>query len=239
MAGSAFNTFVLSTTVSALQMNQNYQWIQGDLIPFSNASLTNNVYDLGSATKRWRNLFCDSIILNSATISNPFDTLRLTASNGTIYIPFGGVRGGTANNGAPQEIATGTVSTPDFRSNAASLVAFTGAGSAVGTTTLTTVSLTTLGGPVLVIGHVTFACTLVSDTADIVVCANRNGTAIAGAYTNKRTTRASGAIGFDLNFFAVDFPAAGSYSYNLMKIENIGSINTIYSMALTLQEFRA
>ena len=57
----AWNDFVASTTIRASEFNENFAWIQGDIVPMSNGVQVNNAFSLGTDTAKWLNLKADKI----------------------------------------------------------------------------------------------------------------------------------------------------------------------------------
>jgi len=54
MAGSVWHIFAASTTASAQEVNENYEWSQGDVAPHSNGVLANDQFNLGTTTAYWK-----------------------------------------------------------------------------------------------------------------------------------------------------------------------------------------
>lgn len=60
MAGSTWVTFSASTTASAAQVNSNFDWLEGDIVPMSNGALANGQFNLGTATAAFRAVYLDA-----------------------------------------------------------------------------------------------------------------------------------------------------------------------------------
>ena len=91
-----------STTASAADMVDNFEHIGvGDCLPLGASMLveTTGVYNLGSATYRWNNLFCQNIdIYDSITADGNLWALEseITIDESTASIEFSGLSGDTA-----------------------------------------------------------------------------------------------------------------------------------------------
>lgn len=57
MAGSTWTAFAPQTKIRSSEVNANFDWIEGSLVPMNAGSKTNTIYDLGEASNRWRDLF--------------------------------------------------------------------------------------------------------------------------------------------------------------------------------------
>jgi hypothetical protein len=57
MAGTSWINFVANTKARADDVNHNFDWLEGSLVPMNSGSKTNGVYDLGENTYRWHNLY--------------------------------------------------------------------------------------------------------------------------------------------------------------------------------------
>ena len=86
MAGSAWNVFAPLTKIKSSTHNQNFEWIQGNIVPMSLGNTTDAAYDLGQTTARWRRgLYSDGIMVGQAT--TPSASLHVAqASSGADYI---------------------------------------------------------------------------------------------------------------------------------------------------------
>lgn len=165
------------------------------------------------------------------------------------------IRGTTANSaGTAQEIAQGTISTPDIRAGAvtaAKMTLTTGDITQVQTsasqtsshgTDLTTVTITTTGGKVLLQG--TASITVVangSGAAGVYLCITNGNSSITGAVNiaNVSGVSAGSTQQFSIPVMVVDSPAAGTITYKLSYIINTGTFNSTYSYSLTAVELKA
>lgn len=57
MAGTSWVDFVDNTKARAEDVNKNFDWIQGSIVPMNAGATTNGVYDLGITGKAWKDLF--------------------------------------------------------------------------------------------------------------------------------------------------------------------------------------
>ena len=67
-----FDTFVSGTTAYATEVMENFYWVgRGTRLPYGGASLeaTTAVYNLGTTTARWNNVYCHNIDI-SGTITS-------------------------------------------------------------------------------------------------------------------------------------------------------------------------
>lgn len=98
MAGTAWNTFTPGTVAKSSEVNSNFDWLEGSLAPMTGGAQTNGVYDLGTTTAAWRNLFLTGhISLNGDTISS-FDGSTIEATNGVITVRTAGITGTQISN---------------------------------------------------------------------------------------------------------------------------------------------
>lgn len=56
MAGTAWTAFVANTKARASQVNENFDWIEGSIVPMNAGSKTDAVYDLGESGNRWKDI---------------------------------------------------------------------------------------------------------------------------------------------------------------------------------------
>lgn len=161
-------------------------------------------------------------------------------------ITSGAVRGSTANSGgSAREISQGTISTPDFRANAVTQQQTSASGSVVTNTTITSKSITTIGGPVLIVASASLdgvnGTILGQSQAYLQTSVDRGGTAIPGA-TQEMLIRGYLTTGsqqiFPCSIMAVDTPAAGTYTYNF-NYANGGGFTSVNEYSLVLIELRA
>jgi hypothetical protein len=94
----SFTIFEQSTTAYANEVNDNFYHVaQGHLLPRGGDSLTstNAVYDLGTTTAIWNNLFCNTLHINDSVTSGGniwqlLNTVNLTTTESTIdLVPAG------------------------------------------------------------------------------------------------------------------------------------------------------
>jgi hypothetical protein len=57
MAGTVWHDFAPSTKAKSSEVDENFDWMEGSIVPMSAGSTTDAVYDLGTTTARWRDLF--------------------------------------------------------------------------------------------------------------------------------------------------------------------------------------
>ncbi|MCP4648901.1 MAG: hypothetical protein GY853_02305 [PVC group bacterium] len=96
----SLTTFVHSTTARAEEVQSNFEFVGiGDLLPRGGSSLepTTEVYDLGSDSYKWNNLFCGNVdIVNSvSTVDNTLWVLigEHTCQTNTATVEFTGLNG--------------------------------------------------------------------------------------------------------------------------------------------------
>lgn len=238
MAGTTWTTFSISTTVSAVAMNNNFDWLEGHLAPMLGGSTTTGVYDLGTTTARFHDLFVGSWVMNSATVSG-FNTTNFVFSDAVAQVRMGGIRG-NGGTSTVREIATGTIASPDFRSNAASIVTTTVLGTSAGGTTITSQAITTLGGTVMINACATIFLNAVSGAADVALCVERGATLITGGIVEKRLARQyTNTLYLDLHLIVLDTPPTGTSSYQLRVMTFTGASATAVTWNLNLMELRA
>src|SRR3990167_397533 len=127
MAGTVWNTFSAGQTTSAAKMNENFDWIEQHLIPQTGGSQTSGSFDLGSAAFQWKNCWVRAVTINGSRWTFIGDSIDL--NSGTLRVKSSAVRGSTANSGgSAQEISQGTISTPDIRANAVTVISNSGSG---------------------------------------------------------------------------------------------------------------
>jgi len=57
MAGSTWSVFSPATKAKSSEVNGNFDWIEGNIIPMNAGSATDAAYDLGAASTRWRHSY--------------------------------------------------------------------------------------------------------------------------------------------------------------------------------------
>lgn len=143
--------------------------------------------------------------------------------------------GSSANSGGSAgNIDQGTISTPDFRSGAVTDIQTSAdTGAIAGTdTTATSVTITTLGFPVLIVASLTAGSGVGAITFSAKVL---RGTT---AFNGNRAQAYTGAAGQDATatIVAVDTPTAGTYTYNL---KYVTALTTLAHYSLVAIELRA
>lgn len=83
MAGTLWNVFVPVTKAKAGQVNENFDWIEGDLLPQTAGSTTDASYFLGTTTARWAGLHAQGLRIMASASS---DTFFIDRTNGAIGI---------------------------------------------------------------------------------------------------------------------------------------------------------
>ena len=244
MSGTNWNTFAAGQTTSALKINENFDWLEGHLIPQVAGVGATNTHDIGSATYKFKSgYFGTGVYINGKLITG-IDTVRLDFNGGAMKLKTSSVRGSTANSGgSAQEIAQGTISTPDIRDNATVQSTQTSLGSDNTGSTLTTKAITTLGGNVLVMGKaaIQFVADAGATTASIFLAVDRDGTAVTGTAAQILMTIGGGASATHtcwLQVCGLDSPSAGTYNYNLRYRFDEGTFDTCATYNLTLLELR-
>lgn len=134
-------------------------------------------------------------------------------------ITSGAVAGSTANSGGTQQqIAQGTVSTPDLRANAVTLpmISTSQTTGLAGTNTIQTVTITTVGGPVLLTGMANIQVTASGNQSSAQISLYRGGSPLSGGTmtvddTNAGTTSPQLFLATQM----IDTPIAGTHTYML------------------------
>lgn len=241
MAGSTFHTFSQRQTTSAAHMNNNFDWLEQTILPQVNGTVVDNTYDFGSNAFKWRNLYTNNLRLlgkSWASLSGTF-TDGIETNSGQVRVSSQGALGSTSNVGSGRQIGVGTVSTPDIRDEACTAVTTTSAGGLATGTTITSVTITTKGGKVLVIGHATVnAAPNGSGVVDVSCSIDRAGTSIGGGAQNSGWTIVTSfvALAHIFSIHGIDAPSAGSNTYNLRYTINTGSFTSVSLYGLTAVE---
>jgi len=136
MAGSSWPTFVAGARAKASEVEAKFDWVEQDIVPMSSGTKTDNTYDLGAATFRWRNCYLgpgsvgtNALSIRSADMgiySSSISTLNISVSgtsvmqwnaDGIITIPkqcaFAAI-GGNANANTNQSITSLNTTTVQF-----------------------------------------------------------------------------------------------------------------------------
>ena len=233
MAGTTFNSFVAGETTSALKMNQNFEWLQGDRVPMNSGAKENNLHDLGSATFSWKNLYVGTdLTIAGKTLRDPFAGAALTLSSAVLKVETEKITASMINDG--------TLSTPDFRAESISQIAESGSGSIATGTQISTVSISTNGGKVLVIGSATLRGQA-NNRIDAEVSVDRNGTALTGGrqYQKYQSNSPAAAV-LDIPFSVqcIDEPPTGTATY-VIRYNSYGIASTTVSeYSLVATEFK-
>lgn len=205
MAGSAWNTFTPGTVIKSSEVNANFDWLEGSLAPMTGGNQTNGVYDLGTTTAAWRNLFLsNSIVLNGDTITS-FDGATVEATNGVITVKTSGI--GTsqiAANAVTQYVQAIDMSMGVF----ASFSSYT--------LSLGSVAITTSGGPIMIFGMAGWNCVSTSAAPVVAIMFAQETTTTNVVHMRDETAKANTANqrGF-LSGMMIEALAAGTYTYYL------------------------
>jgi hypothetical protein len=157
-------------------------------------------------------------------------------------ISSGAVAGSTANSGgSQQQILQGTVSTPDFRANAVHNIQHavdSDPQSLSGYSAWTSVTITTIGGPVLVMANGTFNSAVNTlGLGSIAISRNGGSTNIPGAYGQADTISSAGGGTVTISVSAIDSPAAGTYTYTFYYVTSSATFQP-FGRSLTVMEIR-
>lgn len=159
----------------------------------------------------------------------------------TTQVASNTLTGSTANNGGSAgNMAQGTISTPDFRANAVTQTASSGLVTSTHGTDLTTVSITTVGGKVLLLGTAEISVTASSNNAGVSLAVTEGSTGILGGETLMNLGGGiTGGQQFGLSVAVIVSPSAGSHTYNLSYIIQNGSFGSAPRYSLQAIELRA
>lgn len=227
MAGLRWHDFFTGTPAKLSEVNNNFAWLQGHLIPQASGSGVINTYDLGTSTAKWRNVnVAHNLVLNGVTMSS-VDNSTLKVSTGVFFIGTSSVLGSTGNtNGTQQYIVQGTVDERNIKSDAVHII--TNAGTVPSSLTLPTstasgyidCSITTSGYPVLVNAAVTvsiYAATSdLSFRLDVWRVTGGSNTALTGAFAIFHLRDLAAFPGFQefpMGVSILDRPSAGLHTY--------------------------
>lgn len=186
------------------------------------------------------------ISVGSITAANiPSNTITgVKLVNNTItntQLANGTVRGSTSNTGTQQEVAQGSISTLDLRANAVSQVleVHSALQNITGYSAVTSQTITTKGGTVLIRGFCAFAGLQSSNFGCSAAIWRGTGTPPLNQLANTASvtgTVNNGSASFNnLPLFGVDTPAAGTYTYTLYQqgANNTNLSLSSYSFTLT------
>lgn len=244
MAGTTWNVFTPGTKLKASDINENFDWIEGSIVPNNAGAAAHNTYDMGSYVHLWGvAYFGTSLVLGGQTISSPVNTNNL--SGGVWKIKTGGVRGTTANSGGTQqEIAQGTISEADLRNNAATTIpGDTDFQTIAGSTTsnIASVTIPATGQPILIMGQASIHLAANTAGAYTVVVALLRGTTILTGTASFQQQNDSTSLGTNTVCFSVqtfDNPGAGSFTYNIAYTVAGGSFTSAPFHNLIALEFK-
>lgn len=254
MSGSAWNTFATSALGVAARVNENFDWIEGDIVPINGSGTkTHNTYNFGSSTYRWKSgYFSNGIIINSTQTITSVDASTIEISAGVMRLKAGGIRGATANSGGSgREILPSTTAAGDLRSNCATAMTTSSSGGQVTGTTITAAALTTVGTPVLVCGFAQFVVTSQNTTssakADIDLSIHRynmatgSATSVAGGKLNWSENGLGQAFNAqpNLRIMVIDSPGANNFKYEMRWTQNFAFSASVARYALTFIELKA
>lgn len=151
------------------------------------------------------------------------------------------IRGSTANSGgSAQEISQGTISTVDLRANAVTQIqSSTNTASSHGTD-ITTVTITTTGGKVLLMAFANINVSASSNNAGVSVDITQGNTAITGGRSVANLGGGiTGTQQFTLHVCVVDSPVAGTYTYKFSYTIQNGSFVSLSGYSLQAIELKA
>lgn len=192
-------------------------------------------------------------LVGTPTTSGDAAQYPITASqiaNATItstQIASGAVRGSTANSGgSAQEVSQGTVSTPDFRTNAVSQfleVSGDGGGHSIsGFTVVDSIVITSIGKPILFGGNLNLGVTQSGGVITWTFAVWKQGASVAlpGAFgTYQTTAQVGGSQDHTITLNASDTPVAGTNTYNIGYIVTVGSSPVVENYNFRAVELRA
>lgn len=229
MAGSHWHTFITDTPAKLSEVNENFQWMEGHMLPHNSGTPTPSVYDLGTSTAQWRSLFlAESIVINGMTITS-FSSSALQVSGSSVQIRAGYIQGSASNSpGAAQgHIAQATVSDIAIRANALTIQSNNATGTSLFGfgTTITAVSISTSGNPVLILADINMTCCDATLGGwDCALNLEMDGSALTGGFSRITTQHASGSVTtsggvirqhLQLGFMLMHTPASGGHTYRL------------------------
>lgn len=131
MAGTTWFTFSPATLIKSSEVNLNFDWLEGNLVPQTGGSATNGVYDLGASATKWRDLYLSNAFILGTTTMTSSDIGKVDAS--TIEVSGGTMR-----------VKDSGISTAKIAASAVTSNTITAAGSAggVGASTVASVAIT-------------------------------------------------------------------------------------------------
>lgn len=109
MAGTSWFSFSPNTRIRSSEVNANFDWLEGNLVPMSNGTEADSAYDLGTSSYKWDNAYINNVMainginFDTAASSAPEriyasgHTLAFVANDTqTTYIDTGGLHVTTA-----------------------------------------------------------------------------------------------------------------------------------------------
>jgi len=92
---ATFTSFKFDTTITAAQMNENFQAVAGgNWLPLGGAQLepTGSMYDIGAQGKKWKNVYCNDLHVLGNDSSNCWNVIAsVTLSSTALSIDFSGL----------------------------------------------------------------------------------------------------------------------------------------------------
>ncbi|MFA5423699.1 MAG: hypothetical protein WC374_07550 [Phycisphaerae bacterium] len=89
---STFTAFQFETTISAIDMNNNFEYVgSGNWLPHGGPNLdnTNGIYDLGAQNERWKDVYCNDLHVTGRNSSNCWNVMsEITLSTSATSIEF-------------------------------------------------------------------------------------------------------------------------------------------------------
>lgn len=122
MAGTTWNDLVPGTRAKATDVEQNFDWLEQDLVPMIDGTKTDATYDLGTSSFRWRDgWFSRRIYIGTGTSGSPSvagsndqDTGIVFLGGNVLAAAAGGVEAWRINSAGQTLLANGTASTPSL-----------------------------------------------------------------------------------------------------------------------------
>ena len=238
MAGSAWTVFAPATKAKSSEVNANFDWIEGSIVPMNAGNTTDAAYDLGTLTARWRSSY-HSLRVNTPAIGLSdtsffhFDaTGTITAdkpmkmANGVAVNEFSidGTMGGNSDLAVPTEKAVKTYA--DTRLSFTSTAILFSTPTGVGWTTGLTLSITADGSPYLINANAFFQASATTTAGDIkaqIMVAFDSPTdtsALSGswrtAYSYSNSASAGQLPQITIPTMVAHTPSAGGHTYYLM-----------------------
>lgn len=250
MSGTNWHSFSTGQLGRADQVNENFDWLEGHIVPMNGGTKQNILYSLGGSGQTWRSIHIGTaLVIGASQTVASVDNVTMEVSSGAFRLKNGGIRGSTANSGgSAREIAQGTVSTPDLRTNAVYSPTLSASGSGAAGTTITAVALTVENNPILVCGFVNMQVSGANPSADVDVdvllvrhnMADATSTFVTGGKLN-HTIFNVGIASMEMQTFRlayIDQPGAGNFKYELRYTVNTGLSITTSPYSLFMVELK-